>query len=188
MSRTSLISFAITLVVTLGVFTSFTSAQGSKYPPLAVGEDAPDFSLPFTSKDSMESFDLRLSSYIGLKNVILTFYPAAWSGGCTREACTIRDNFSALSEFNAEIIAISGDYPYTLFEWAKHHNLPFLLASDHKHSVAATYGSYNENSGYNKRTVYIIDRKGKIAYIDLMYSTRDLASFEKLRDAMKNLE
>ncbi len=153
-----------------------------------VGETAPDFSLPFATKDSIGEGDLKLSGLVGSKNIVLAFYPADWSGGCTKEVCALRDNFSSLSELDAEILGISGDYEYSHHEWAKHHDLPFKLVSDHKHEVAKAYGSYNEAAGYNKRTVFVIDKKGKIAYIDLSYSVRDTQSFDKLKKALKDLQ
>jgi peroxiredoxin len=162
------------------------AAQGVTYPPLPVGAQAPDFSLAFATKDSLGFGDISLSSFKG-KNVILAFYPADWSGGCTKEVCTLRDNFAALSELNAVILAISGDYPYSHHEWAKYHSIPFLLLSDHRHRVSPVYHSYNESTGYNKRTVYVIDDKGVIAYIDLEYSTRDMVSFDKLKAAISRL-
>ncbi|HLF14785.1 MAG TPA: peroxiredoxin [Bacteroidota bacterium] len=159
-------------------------AQGTVYPALSVGSDAPDFSLPFATKDSVGFGEITLSAYAGEKTVILAFYPADWSGGCTREVCAFRDNFTALGELDVELLPISGDYPYSHYEWAKAHNLPFLLLSDSRHRVAPLYHSYNESSGYNKRTVYVVDKLGKIAYIDMEYSTRDLKSFEQLRKAL----
>lgn len=176
------------LIVLLYIAGTVAPAQGTRYPEFHVGDDAPDFSLSYATKDSVGTKDIRLSSFFGSKNVVLAFYPADWSGGCTREMCTFRDNFAALGSLNSEVIAISGDYTYSHHEWAKQHNLPFILASDHRHSVAATYNSYNEDTGYNKRTVYVIDKAGKIAYIDLMYSTKDLASFEKLQAALQGLK
>jgi peroxiredoxin len=122
------------------------------------------------------------------RNLVLAFYPADWSGGCTKEVCTLRDNFSALGELNADVIGISGDYVFSHYEWAKHHNLPFRLASDHNHDVARRYGSFNEAAGYNRRTVFVVDRSGKIAYADLAYSTRDATSFEKLQAALKGMK
>jgi glutaredoxin-dependent peroxiredoxin len=161
-------------------------AQGTTYPPLTVGSQAPDFSLPFATKDSVGFGEISLSSYKG-NNVILAFYPADWSGGCTREVCTLRDNFTALSELKATILAVSGDYPYSHHEWAKFHSLPFLLLSDHRNRVAPLYHSFNESTGYNKRTVYLIDSRGMIAYVDLEYSTRDMTSFDKLKAALSRL-
>jgi len=156
--------------------------------PAVVGATAPDFSLPFATKDSVGEGNLKLSSLVGTKNIILAFYPADWSGGCTKEVCTLRDNFSALAELNADVVAISGDYEYSHHEWAKNYNLPFILVSDHKHETARAYNSYNETTGYNKRTVFIIDKNGKITYADLMYSVRDAESFEKLKKALHDLQ
>jgi peroxiredoxin Q/BCP len=153
-----------------------------------VGDAAPDFSLPYATRDSVARDTLHLSSLTGPRNIVLAFYPADWSGGCTREVCTFRDNFAALGAVNADVIGISGDYVYSHHEWAKHHELPFRLASDHTHAVAKRYGSFNESSGYNRRTVFVIDRRGRIAYADMAYSTRDGASFDKLRLALGKLE
>ncbi len=155
---------------------------------LSVGDTAPDFTLPYATKDSIASDNLTLSSLFGIRNIILAFYPADWSGGCTKEMCTMRDNFELLSGLDAEILPISGDYEYSHHEWAKFHNLQFKLVSDHKHETAKKYSSYNELEGMNKRTVYVIDKKGKIAYIDLAYKARDAASFDKLKLALTSLK
>ncbi|HTK83329.1 MAG TPA: peroxiredoxin [Bacteroidota bacterium] len=165
--------------------------SGQEHPPvhqLAVGDPAPDFTLPYATKDSVASDDLKLSSEIGKSVIVLAFYPADWSGGCTKEMCTMRDNIADLSHLNAEVLGISGDYEYSHHEWAKNLNLPVKLVSDHSHAVAKTYSSYNDARGYNKRTVYVIDKKGKIAYIDLSYSSRDMESFNKLKAALSALQ
>ena len=174
------------LIVFTILYVSILPAQVPEY--LFVGDTAPDFTLPYATRDSVASEDLKLSTIFGKRNIVLAFYPADWSGGCTKEMCTMRDNFSALSELDAEVLPISGDYEYSHHEWAKFHNLPFKLVADHKHDVARTYNSYNETAGYNKRTVYVIDKNGKIAYIDLAYSARNMSSFEKLQAALKNLQ
>lgn len=153
-----------------------------------VGDAAPDFQLPYATRDSVASDPLRLSSLVGKRNIVLAFYPADWSGGCTREVCTLRDNFASLGAVNADVIGISGDYVYSHHEWAKFHNLPFRLASDHNHAVAKSYGSYNDASGMNRRTVFVVDKQGKIAYADLAYSSRDSVSFGKLQAALKAVQ
>ncbi len=152
-----------------------------------IGDAAPDFSLPYATRDSIYSQDLKLSSLFGKGPIVLAFYPADWSGGCTKEVCTLRDNFSSLGALHAQVLGLSGDYVFSHFEWAKHHNLPFALVSDHKHEVAKAYASYNEASGHDRRTVYVIDRGGKVAYVDLAYSPRDSVSFGKLQDALRKL-
>lgn len=154
---------------------------------LRVGDPAPDFTLISATQDSINWTPLSLSSLEGKRNIVLAFYPADWSGGCTKEVCSLRDNFTALSSMNADVLGISGDYPFSHYEWAKFHKLPFRLLSDHKHEVAAKYASYDPASGFNKRTVYAIDKSGKIAYIDLHYSPRDEASLNKLRDALSKM-
>jgi len=150
-----------------------------------VGDAAPDFQLPYATRDSVADDSLRLSSLIGKRNIVLAFYPADWSGGCTKEVCTLRDNFTSLGAVNADVIGISGDYVFSHHEWAKFHNLPFRLASDHNHGVAKRYGSYYEAYGFNRRTVFVVGKTGKIAYEDLAYSPRDSVSFGKLQAALK---
>jgi peroxiredoxin len=162
-------------------------AQAPTAPTLAVGQLAPDFTLPYATRDSISRTPIKLSDFLGKRNVILAFYPADWSGGCTKEVCTLRDDFANLDQLNAEILAISGDYVYSHFEWAKHHNLPFKLLSDHSHEVAKTYQSYNEKSGYNKRTVIVVDKQGRIAYLDLQYSVADNEDFNRLKEELAKL-
>lgn len=163
-------------------------AQATTTPSLEVGQSAPDFSLPYATRDSISRIPIKLSDFTGKRNVVLAFYPADWSGGCTKEVCTMRDDFNNLEQLNAEILAISGDYVFSHHEWAKHHNLPFKLLSDHSHDVAKMYQSYNEKSGFNKRTVIVIDKQGKIAYIDLQYSVADNEDFNRLKEALGKLQ
>ncbi len=155
--------------------------------PLAVGEKAPDFTLSYATKDTIVANGFSLSSRIGNNHIVLAFYPANWSGGCTKEMCTMRDNFSDLATLGAEIYGISGDYVYSHREWAKSLDLQFTLLSDHNHDVARAFASYNPETGYNKRTVYVIDKSGKIAYIDLNYSVRTSDSFNALKSALAKL-
>jgi len=175
------------LIVTLILSFAAAVALADDTPAPGVGEAAPDFSLPYATRDSVFRDSLRLSALVGKKNVVLAFYPADWSGGCTKEVCALRDNFTALGGLNADVVGLSGDYMFSHHEWAKFHNLPFRLASDHNHAVAKKYGSYNEEYGYNKRTVFVVNRAGKIAYEDLAYSPRDSVSFMKLQGALKTL-
>ncbi|HWP82042.1 MAG TPA: peroxiredoxin [Bacteroidota bacterium] len=154
---------------------------------LAVGQPAPDFSLTYATRDSVSRTPLKLSEIIGRSNIVLAFYPSDWSPGCTKEVCTMRDDFAGLQSLNAEVLAISGDYVWSHHEWAKHHNLPFKLLSDHSHEVAKRYNSYNEKTMYNKRTVFVIDKQGKLAYIDLEYSVATIDDFNRLKEALAQL-
>lgn len=166
---------------------SLMTLTGNAADKLNVGDKAPDFTLPYATKDSITDA-LKFSDVIGKNNIILAFYPADWSGGCTVEMCTMRDNFGLLSDLGATVFGISGDYVYSHREWAKHHNLQFGLLSDHDHEVAKMYSSYNEQTGMDVRTVYVIDKKGSVAYIDLAYKAREPASFDKLKAALATLK
>ncbi|HEX8118771.1 MAG TPA: peroxiredoxin, partial [Pyrinomonadaceae bacterium] len=122
------------------------------------------------------------------KNVILAFYPADWSGGCTQEVCTLRDTFAELSKLNASVLAVSGDYVFSHYEWAKFHKLQFPLLSDHDHRVARAYDSYMEQVGYNKRTVYLIDREGVVRYVNLAFKAGDKNDYDALRTELEKLK
>jgi peroxiredoxin len=156
--------------------------------PLKIGDRAPDFTLPLATKDSIFYAGVKLSEVVGTHNIILAFYPADWSGGCTKEMCTMRDNFSGLADLGATVYGISGDNLYSHREWARRHNLPFGLLSDHSYEVAKTYNSFNPRSGFNLRTIYVVDRRGRIAYIDPVYDSGSPESFEKLRSAVQKIQ
>ncbi len=154
---------------------------------LAVGDPAPDFTLRYATKDSIPSAPLRLSEEWKRSTVVLAFYPADWSSGCTREVCAFRDGIEGLTRLSAVVLPISGDYVYSHHEWAKFHGLPFKLLSDHDHAMAKAYASYNEATGYNRRTVYVVGLDGRIAYIDQEYNVRDDQDFQRLREALERL-
>ncbi|MBX2993110.1 MAG: peroxiredoxin [Bacteroidetes bacterium] len=156
--------------------------------PLQVGGSAPDFTLSYVTKDTIIGNGFTLSAHLGKNNIILAFYPANWSGGCTKEMCTMRDNFVPLAELGANVYGISGDYVWSHREWAKQLDLQFALLSDHDHTVAKMYSSYNPETGYNKRTVYVIDRSGNIAYIDPDYRVATDDSFNKLKSALRTIQ
>ena len=156
--------------------------------PLKVGDPAPDFTLPAATKDSIMYSGITLSAVEGKSNIILAFYPADWSSGCTMELCNMRDNFSSLAGLGATVFGISGDYVFAHHQWAKDEGFPFVLLSDHLHEVARQYQSYNAAHGYNLRTIYVIDRSGKIAYIDLAYKAGSEDSFNNLKAALAKLQ
>jgi peroxiredoxin Q/BCP len=155
-----------------------------------VGQAAPDFSLPYATQEKIflkPEERLSLSGQRG-KNVILAFYPADWSGGCTKEVCTLRDTFAELSKLNALVLGISGDYVFSHHEWAKFHKLQFPLLSDHDHKVARLYGSYMEAAGYNKRTVFLVDKEGIVRYSNLDFKAGDAKDYGALRAELEKLK
>jgi peroxiredoxin len=158
--------------------------------PPKIGQAAPDFSLPYAT---IEKVYLKPEEYLALsgqrgKNVILAFYPADWSGGCTKEVCTLRDTFAELAKLNATVLGISGDYVFSHHEWAKFHKLQFPLLSDHDHKIARLYGSFNEGAGYNKRTVFLIDKDGVVRYSNLDFKAGDTNDYSRLREELTKLK
>jgi peroxiredoxin len=180
MRSTVLTAALMGLAVSMGFSQSNSTIQ--------VGQAAPDFALPYATKDSIARTPLKLSGTVGERNIILAFYPADWSGGCTKEMCTMRDDFKDLEKLNVELLAISGDYVFAHHEWARQQNFPFRLLSDHLHNVARLYDSYNDKYGFNKRTVFVVDKHGNIAYEDLEYSVADKDDFNRLKEALAKLQ
>jgi peroxiredoxin Q/BCP len=158
--------------------------------PPKIGQAAPDFRLPYATLEKIylkPEEHLALSSMRG-KNVILAFYPADWSGGCTKEVCTLRDTFAELAKLNAAVLGVSGDYVFSHHEWAKFHKLQFPLLSDHDHKIARLYGSYNEAVGYNNRTVFLIDKEGVVRYSNLEFKAGDAKDYNRLREELTKLK
>ena len=166
------------------------AAPAAPAPAPKVGEAAPDFKLPYATQEKIFMKPEEQMSLSGLrgKNVILAFYPADWSGGCTAEVCTFRDTFMEFGKLNATVLGISGDYVFSHHEWAKHHKLPFPLLSDHDHRVARAYDSYMEQYGMNKRTIYLIDKDGVVRYVNPAFKAGDKKDYDTLRAELEKLK
>lgn len=181
-------SLSVAIAALLVAACTFVPTSARAQDSVKVGDQAPGFTLPAATRDSIRWSGVQLSDYIGRNNIVLAFYPADWSGGCTKEVCMMRDNFQALSDLDAQVFGISGDYVYSHYEWAKYHGLQFALLSDHDHTVAKAYQSYNPQSGFNRRTVFAIDRAGKVAYIDHNYIAGSNDSFDALKEGLRRLD
>jgi len=129
------------------------------------GQVAPDFELP-----SDRGEKIRLSDFRG-KKVVLYFYPKDMTSGCTKEACSFRDNYPQYEEQGAVILGVSPDSPQSHVRFKSKYNLPFLLLSDEDHKVAEQYGVWGEKQMYGRayqgilRTTFVIDEEGKIAKV-----------------------
>ena len=168
------------LLILILLLTSFAKAEEIVYK---VGDSVPDFKLSYATKDSIGSEELTAAGLKGTR-YLLAFYPADWSGGCTKEICTFRDSFEDLKKLDIEILAVSGDYIYSHFEWAKHHNLPFKLVADPTREFGQKMGVYMPEHGMHKRSVFVVGKDGKFEYIDSEYSVKDGADFEALKAAL----
>jgi peroxiredoxin Q/BCP len=117
---------------------------------LAPGDEAPDFTLP-----DADGNKVSLSSYRG-QRVIIYFYPAAMTPGCTKQACDFRDSLSSLAAAGLAVIGISPDGPAKLARFRDKEGLNFPLLSDADRSVLAAYGAYGEKMMYGKTTIGVI--------------------------------
>ena len=117
---------------------------------LAPGDVAPDFTLPDADGNLVSLSDLRG------QRVIVYFYPAAMTPGCTKEACDFRDNLSDLNGQGIAVVGISPDKPAKLAKFRDKEGLTFPLLSDPDHAVLEAYGAYGEKVLYGKRTVGVI--------------------------------
>ena len=125
-----------------------------------VGDPAPDFEGP-TSNGSR----LGLKDFKGKQNVVLYFYPKDDTPGCTREACSFRDNIKPIRDLGAEIIGVSLDSVQSHDKFARKYELPFPLISDKEKNIANAYGVLRDVGLSANRVTFIIGKDGKVAKI-----------------------
>ena len=146
---------------------------------LAPGQDAPDFTLPTDTGDEVSLEDLR-----GRK-VIVYFYPAAMTPGCTKQACDFTDSLESLQAAGYEVVGISPDKPAKLAKFRERDALTFPLVSDEDKSVLTAYGAYGEKQLYGKtvtgviRSTFVLDEEGRVERA--MYNVKATGHVAKLR-------
>lgn len=153
---------------------------------LHVGQKAPEFSLFDTHKNKQS-----LSQYQG-QNVLLLFFPLAFTSVCTAELCSVRDNLKIYEALNAQPIGISIDSLYTLAKFKAEQNLNFPLLSDFNKNVSKTYNSLYETFGFEmqgvtKRSAFVIDKAGVIQYAEVLENAGLLPNFDKIQVKLREL-
>jgi peroxiredoxin Q/BCP len=150
---------------------------------LAPGDTAPDFTLP-----DADGKPVSLADYRGRK-VIVYFYPAASTPGCTKQACDFRDNLAELGDAGLDVLGISPDKPAKLARFRDAQNLTFPLLSDPEREVLGAWGAFGEKTMYGKtvtgviRSTFLVDEDGKIE--KAMYNVRATGHVAKLRKDLK---
>jgi peroxiredoxin Q/BCP len=146
---------------------------------LAEGDAAPDFRLPDSAGDQVS-----LSDFLG-RHVLVYFYPAAGTPGCTKQACDFRDNLAELNDAGFAVVGISPDKPAKLAKFVADEGLTFPLLSDESREVLTAWGAYGEKQNYGRtvtgviRSTFVVDPAGKIA--KAMYNVRATGHVAKLR-------
>jgi len=150
------------------------------------GSQAPAFELPDTEKNMH-----TLSQYRG-KNVVLLFFPMAFTGVCTKELCSMRDDIATYAGLNAEVLGISVDSPFALARFKEEQKLPFALLSDfNKQAIQAYDCMYTEFvaglKGVAKRSAFVIDGEGAVRYAEVLESAGDLPNFDAVKSTLASL-
>ncbi|OZE38954.1 thioredoxin-dependent thiol peroxidase [Rhodococcus sp. 05-2254-5] len=151
----------------------------TEYSKLEPGDTAPAFTLP-----DVDGNDVSLADYAG-KKVIVYFYPAASTPGCTKQACDFRDSLAELNGEGLEVIGISPDKPAKLAKFRDKEELTFPLLSDEEKTTLQAWGAFGEKKNYGKvyegviRSTFLVDEEGKIEVAQ--YNVRATGHVAKLR-------
>lgn len=151
----------------------------TELPRLEAGDKAPDFTLL-----NHDGKTVKLSDYKG-KKVILYFFPAALTPGCTKEACDFNDNLGSLKSSGYEVIGVSPDGVKKMAKFQETHSLNFPLLGDEDLSVHKKYGAYGTKSMYGKtyegvlRSTFVVDEKGKLEHA--LYNVKATGHVDMLR-------
>ncbi len=153
---------------------------------IQVGQVAPDFNLRDTDKNYV-----RLSELKG-KNVVLLFFPLAFTGVCTKELCSVRDNIGAYNNTNATVFGISVDSLFSLGKFRTEQNLNFQLLSDFNKEASTAFESIyetflNDMKGVSKRSAFVIDAAGVVQYAEVLENAGEVPNFEAIQQCLQQL-
>jgi len=153
---------------------------------IETGKPAPEFTLHDTDKNKVSLSDFRG------KNVLILFFPQAFTGVCTKELCAVRDDIGRYSNVNAQVLGISVDSVFTLAKFKEDQQYNFPLLSDFNKEVSAMYGSLYTDwildmKGVSKRSAFIIDKTGIVRYAEVLESAGDMPDFKAINDTLEAL-
>ena len=154
---------------------------------IEIGQAAPEFTLFDSAKNKVNLSDFKE------KNVLLLFFPQAFTGVCTKELCAIRDDISRYQNTNAEVIGISVDSVFTLAKFKEDQHYNFTLLSDFNKEVSTLYGSlYNDwildMKGVSKRLAFVIDKDGIVQYAEVLESAGEVPDFTAINAVIASLK
>jgi peroxiredoxin len=153
---------------------------------ISVGQKAPDFTLI-----SDEKQPVSLSAQKG-KNVVLLFFPAAFTGTCTKELCQTRDDISFYNGTNAQVYGISVDMPFSLIKFKADQNINFLLLSDFNKEASTSYDTIYQDwilglKGVSKRSAFVIDKEGIVRYAEVLEDVTKIPDFDAIKKVLQGL-
>ena len=153
---------------------------------LTKGSNAPGFVLRDTEKE-----EVKLEDFRG-QNVLLLFFPLAFTGTCTEELCQIRDEKSFYDNVNAQILAISVDSLFSLEKYKSEQGYNFPMLSDFNKDVSSSYGALYDDfvlgmKGVSKRSAFVIDKEGTIQYAEVLENAGELPNFKEINSVLEKL-
>jgi glutaredoxin-dependent peroxiredoxin len=153
---------------------------------IEIGQQAPDFTLYDSDRNK-----ISLSEFRG-KNVLLLFFPQAFTSVCTTELCNVRDDINRYQNANAEVLGISVDSMATLNKFKQLEGYNFRLLSDFNKEVSRLYDSiyeiwFSEMRGVSKRSAFIIDKEGVVQYAEVLENASDVPNFEAINRKLEVL-
>lgn len=154
---------------------------------LQPGQPAPDFKLFDSDKN-----EVQLSALKG-RPVLLLFFPLAFTGTCTKELCSVRDDIGTYNNVNAAVYGISVDSVYSLGKYRTEQNLNFPLLSDFNRTASRAYDSIYESfgnmamEGVSKRSAFVIDKNGMIRYAEVLENAGEIPNFEEINKILNQL-
>ncbi|HTI08623.1 MAG TPA: redoxin domain-containing protein [Puia sp.] len=153
---------------------------------IQVGQPAPDFSIYDSDKKKVSLSELKG------KNVLLLFFPQAFTGTCTKELCSTRDNIALYNQAGAQVLGISVDSVFTLAKYKEDQHLNFPLLSDFNKEVSAAYGALYDSfvfdmKGVSKRSAFVLDKEGIVRYAEVLETASDLPDFNAIQQTLASL-
>ena len=153
---------------------------------LQSGDKAPDFSLRASDKTQVSLKDFRG------KNVVLLFYPAAFTRVCTKELCQMRDGLAEYEKLDAQVLAISVDSLFVLDKWKQEQGFNFPMLSDFNKTVSKKYNALYkefvyEMKGVSKRAAFVVDKAGLIRYAEVLENAGDMPDFDAVKKILDTL-
>ncbi len=153
---------------------------------IEIGQTAPDFTLHDSDKNKVTLSELKG------QNVLLLFFPQAFTGVCTKELCGVRDNIALYNNANAKVLGISVDSVFTLNKFKEEQQYNFALLSDFNKEVSELYDSIYHDwildmKGVSKRSAFVIDKERIIRYAEVLENAGEVPNFEKIQEVLAQL-
>ena len=157
---------------------------------ITVGDQAPDFTLKSKSGDDLK--EISLTDYKGRKNVVILFFPLAYTDVCTDEMCSVSGGLTDYDALDAQVLGISVDSPFAQAAWARENGIAIPLLSDFNKEVSAAYGAQFEEliglRGVAKRSAFVIDKTGIVRFASVSDDPTVLPDFDAIKARLKALD